>query len=382
MLSSYPPSRREPISVFFRVDCSTVIGSGHIVRCLALAAYFYRYNAQIYFITAEPLPQHIHDDHPEYVFYSFADADVLGGSLAEESIAAADDGPELAHDHFRTFSQLYDANASRSIIERNGCDILIVDHYGLDSRWQEKLRHCVGKLVVIDDLADRYHSCDFLIDQSRPATREADYASLLAPSTVRLIGPNYTLLRPDFIISPDERNIRTRVDNLLVFFGSIDADNFTAATLNVLSETIWRDKDITIVIGAQNPHSASVSVLAAAMNAKVIVQTKQMSDLMMAADIAIGAAGSASWERAATGLPSLVVSIASNQDAVLDTLVSHGVAMALPKTKDEYAAALTDAINVLETSTDLIVTMSEKSYELCDGRGIERIVTQTMETYT
>ena len=380
MISPYPPSLREPISVFFRVDCTIVTGSGHIVRCLALAAHFHRYNAKISFISAAPLPQHIHDNHPEYVFYSFPDADPLDDSLANESIAAADDGPELAHDHFRTFSQLYDANSSQSIIEKNRCDILIVDHYGLDSRWEEKLRHCAGKLVVIDDLADRYHSCDFLIDQSRRATRESDYTLLLAPSTVRLIGPKYALLRPDFIISPDERNIRTRIENLFVFFGSFDADNFTAVTLNVLSKTTWRDKNITIVIGAQNPHAENVAELAAAMTAKVIVQTKQMGALMMAADIAIGAAGSASWERAATGLPSLVASVASNQDAVLDTLVSHGSAIALPTKKDEYAAALPDAINVIETCKDLIETMSKKSYELRDGKGIERIVTQIMKT--
>lgn len=380
MPSSHPSSRRKTASVFFRVDCNPVTGSGHVERCLALAARFHHYNAQISFISAEPLPQHIHDDHPNYYFYSFANDDHLYGSLVEPTVVTTDDGPKLAHDHFRSFSQSFDAGFSRSIIEKGVCDILVVDHYGLDARWQEKLRDCVGTFVIIDDLADRCHSCDFLVDQSRLAHKEADYTPLLAPSTTRLIGPEYAMIRPEFNISPDERNIRTGIDNLLVFFGSVDADNFTAVTLNVLMETAWRNKNITIVIGAQNPHAACISALAATMNAKVIVQTKQMGALMMAADLAIGAAGSASWERAATGLPSLVVSVASNQDAVLDTLVSHGVAIPLSAKKDEYAAGLADAIIVLENSTDMIATMSQKSYELCDGKGIERIVTQTMKT--
>ena len=354
MPSSHPSSRRKPASVFFRVDCSPVTGSGHIERCLALAARFHHYHAQISFISAEPLPQHIHDDHPNYYFYSFANDDHLYGSPVEPTVVTTDDGPWLAHDHFRSFSQSCDAGFSRSIIEKGVCDILVVDHYGLDARWQEKLRDCVGTLVIIDDLADRHHSCDFLVDQSRPAHKEADYTPLLAPSSIRLIGPDYAMLRPEFNISPDERNIRTGIDNLLVFFGSVDADNFTAVTLNVLAETAWRNKNITIVIGAQNPHAACVSALAASMNAKVIVQTKQMGALMMAADLAIGAAGSASWERAATGLPSLVVSVASNQDAVLDTLVSHGVAIPLSAKKDEYAAGLANAIVDLENSTDII----------------------------
>ncbi|MDO8208674.1 MAG: UDP-2,4-diacetamido-2,4,6-trideoxy-beta-L-altropyranose hydrolase, partial [Gallionella sp.] len=289
--------------IVFRTDATGQIGTGHFMRCLTLADALKQRGAQIRFVSRD-LPLHLRD--------MLAAKDVEFVSL-ESDLTPPVTG-DLAHAHWLGASQKQDAQATIQALSDQSWDSLVVDHYALDARWESALRGTARQIMVIDDIADRQHDCDVLLDQNFYADMQTRYAGKVPSHCQLLLGPRYALLRDEFRRFRDQVKPRTgAVKRILVFFGGVDADNYTGRAIEALSEIDVSGFHIDVVIGAQHPRLAEIEGMCAANGFVCHVQTNRMAELMAAADLAIGAGGSATWERCCLGLPALAFCTADNQ---------------------------------------------------------------------
>jgi UDP-2,4-diacetamido-2,4,6-trideoxy-beta-L-altropyranose hydrolase len=246
----------------------------------------------------------------------------------------------------------------------------VVDHYGIDVRWERALRGVCQRLMVIDDLADRTHECDLLLDQSlgRMAT---DYARLVPEAATLLTGPSYALLRPEFVSLRAQSLVRRaepKLEHLLVTLGGVDKDNVTTQVLDALDvSTLPETVRITVVMGQHAPWLETVRSRAARMRqpTEVLVGVRDMARLMANSDLAIGAGGTTTWERCTLGLPTLTVVVAENQREVAKRLDVSGASICLcglsVRVKlPEILASITPAE---------LLRLSRASREICDGTG-------------
>ncbi|MBB3063187.1 UDP-2,4-diacetamido-2,4,6-trideoxy-beta-L-altropyranose hydrolase [Microbulbifer rhizosphaerae] len=304
------------MKIAFRADASLQIGSGHVMRCLTLANELTVRGADCHFICREH-PGHLIEliRSQGYTTYSLP----YKGSVEADLILNSSVIPDsLAHANWLGVTQEQDAEVCSAILKELQPDWLIADHYGLDARWELALKHLYRHLLVVDDLADRPHACDLLLDQNL-GREVADYGSLIPEYCRVLVGPKYALLRPEFAGLREyslQRRKQSRPRNILITMGGVDQPNATGQVLEALKHcSLPADCQITAVIGGQSPWLHDVSVLAAEMpwRTKVLVNISDMAQRMADSDLAIGAAGSTSWERCCLGVPTLMVVLAENQ---------------------------------------------------------------------
>jgi UDP-2,4-diacetamido-2,4,6-trideoxy-beta-L-altropyranose hydrolase len=364
------------ISVAFRADASISIGTGHIMRCLTLADTLTADGARCRFICREH-PGHL----IEYIRERGYPVHVLPAQTGSR-VQTSDDcrgGPPHAHwlgEHWET-----DAEQTRSILREYRPDWLIVDHYALDARWERALRGSFGKLMVIDDLADRPHACDLLLDQNLGRKAE-DYTMLVPESCERLIGPKFALLRPEFAALREyslERRRKPELKRLLVTMGGVDQPNATGKVLEALRACpLPNGCQITVVMGATAPWLEEVRECARQMpySTDVVVNVDDMARRMAESDFAIGAAGSTVWERCCLGLPSVVVVLADNQKAIASALQTEGIVCALDTAdlKERLIAKWS-----IITNQEYLKRLSRNSASLVDGLGCNRVQNMLMK---
>lgn len=335
--------------IAFRVDASATLGAGHVARCATLAARLRERGAEIRFLCRE-LPGHFCDwlagrGYP--VTRLPGDAPWTGESDAaacDQALAA--DGP---------------------------VDWLVVDHYGLDARWEKALRPRARQFLVIDDLVDRPHACDLLLDQNF-RLGSPPYAPL-APDARLLLGPRHALLRPEFAAARARLETRTgSVQRVLVCFGGADPLNHTAAALAALAPRAAALARIDVVLGAANPHRESIAALCADLpQARLYCPADDMAGLMAVADLAIGAGGTMNWERACLALPTLAFAIADNQEPGLAALLAAGALLGQATVAPPDAAAIGAWLDCLLANPPLLQGLAERSGALVDGRGADRV---------
>jgi len=318
------------MQVVFRTDASLQIGTGHVMRCLTLADALTAQGAQCHFISRAH-PGHLLDlisqrgyevtslpaPCPDPASYNEV-ASASDAALAPVPVNAAWLGT-----HWQT-----DAQQSGTVLATLKPNWLVVDHYALDQRWELAVQPYYSKLMVIDDLADRAHACDLLLDQN--LGRQADdYANLVPAHCKVLIGPHYALLRPEFAAlrgySLQRRQTTHVIRRLLITMGGVDKDNATGQVLQALrSCSLPEDCRITVVMGVTAPWLVEVRKQAQNMPllTRVLVGVSDMAQLMADSDLAIGAAGSTSWELCCLGVPNLLVCTAANQRTVITALAS------------------------------------------------------------
>jgi len=261
-------------------------------------------------------------------------------------------------------------------------DWLVVDHYALDARWERMLRPACQHLMVIDDLADRAHDCDLLLDQSLGRTAE-DYAGLLPETATTLLGPQYALLRPEFARLRAEslaRRAAPRLERVLVTMGGVDKDNATALVLDALDSSVLPDNvRITVVMGGQAPWLTEARTRARRMRlaTEVLVDVRDMARLMAENDLAIGAGGTTTWERCSLGLPTFTVVVAENQREVATAMAALG-AMVLILLGEGLGEALARALR--EATPDKLANFSRISKDVCDGAGGTRVLNEMAHT--
>jgi len=248
-------------------------------------------------------------------------------------------------------------------------DLLIVDHYGLAAPWESGCRSWARRLLVVDDLADRQHDCDLLLDQAA-GRRPEDYRALTPAGCEILLGPAYAILRPDFARLRQASLARRGAPGrrLLINFGAADPHDLAGRILGELA-AMGGHFDADVVCGASSEHVPRLREIAATLPGNVVIhgQVATMAELMVGADLAIGAGGSASWERCALGLPAIVLTLADNQAWTARALAEAGAALTPP-----IADAAREALALLGEPKRL-AAMSTHAASLCDGRGADRV---------
>lgn len=349
--------------IAIRVDASSQIGTGHFMRCLTLADELKRCGAHIRFVSRE-LPMYLQD--------MLAAKGMEHTSL--DSNSEESDTDDLAHTHWLGTSQTQDAQVTIQALTDHAWDWLVVDHYALDVRWENALRLTAKQIMVIDDIADRQHDCDVLLDQNFYADMQTRYADKVPAHCQLLLGPRYALLRDEFRELRKQVNPRTgAVKRILVFFGGVDADNYTSHAINALVVLKVEGLHVDVVIGAQHPCRAEIEASCAEQGYVCHVQTNRMAELMVDADLAIGAGGSATWERCCLGLPTLAICTADNQQRQVGDAALEGLLCA-PETKGDLIEAFQRHIRTLIENRYLRQLVSCNSMHAVDGRGVLRVI--------
>ena len=360
-----------PKYVVFRVDVSPVIGVGHVMRCLTLANSIRKFK-------------------PDYkIHFLFKSLTASMRKLLElkniDYSVLQDLGPDLSaiesvplkHSSWLGSSQNDDANAVIKFITGKCVDWLVVDHYGIDCRWESLVKPLVKNVLVLDDLADRKHNCDVLLDQNYYSNSEMRYVDKVSSNSCMLLGPNYALLREEFIASRCLCSPRKTVNRILIMFGGVDFDCYTIDALEAVSRTAL--KNVDVVIGNDHPQKAAVTSFANKNLFKIHIQTEKIHDLMAQADLAIGAAGASSWERCAVGLPTICLSVADNQNEILKELSNKRVVLAInEKNRKKLPEKIYEAVNLLSRDTSLLYKLSINALKLVDANGAQRVLSAMM----
>ena len=370
------------MKIAFRTDASLQMGRGHVLRCLTLADGLKARGAQCHFISREH-PGHLLDTIRQRGFKVFSLAGNKQQAIAAtNSIANEIPTPrqEPSHAAWLGSSWQLDASDTTTILSDLQPDWLVVDHYALDQRWEKALAPHYKKLMVIDDLADRTHQADLLLDQNL-GRQPQDYQALVPASCLVLTGPRYALLRPEFAVLRDASLKRRataqgkQIKQLLITMGGVDLPNATGQVLEALKTCLLpTDCRITVVMGAAAPALEQVRELARQMPwpTTVLVNISDMALQMVESDLAIGAAGSTSWERCCWGLPTLMVVLAENQTAGAQALETAHAARLIGAVSD-IATQLPLAVMELLDAT-CRMRMQYASSEITDGQGVEKIL--------
>lgn len=366
--------------VVIRVDASLLMGSGHVMRCRTLARQLRRNGADVLLICRQQPGDLIALLEQEFAVLALPELFLRGMKHSE---SPSSDARQL----YRTWlgcTQDQDASESLAILAEAGLpspDWLVVDHYGLDVCWQQ---HFLGglastshtRLLVIDDLADRQHIADILLDQNFFAgITHQRYQGLLLKKSIQLLGPKYALLSSEYAILHSLLPARTTLRRILIFFGGVDADNATSWALKALMDPHFAHLEVDIVLGHHAPHRVCVAELVTHRPLTTLHEPLPcLAGLMARADLAIGAGGSTTWERACLGLPSIVLTLSANQSAINQALASEKLIISLGESAMEESTSLHDALLMLLNNSGRYHSLSRATRLLADGLGAQRVV--------
>ncbi|KPQ06135.1 MAG: Spore coat polysaccharide biosynthesis protein, predicted glycosyltransferase [Rhodobacteraceae bacterium HLUCCA12] len=357
------------LRIAFRADASVEIGSGHVMRCLTLAAALRAGGAECRFVSRD-LPGNLNTR-------------IAAEGFAVTSLPAPAPGtapepapPPLAHwarvPHAQDAAQTLDALAT-------GADWLVVDHYALDARWERAACPPGTRLMVLDDLADRAHDGDLLLDQTL-GRRAAEYDTLVPARTRRLIGPRFALLRPEFArrrAASLTRRADGRLAHLLVLMGGMDAENTVSDILAGLRDTgLPPDTRVSVVIGSRAPHLASVRALAGRMPfaVDIHVDVTDMAALMQETDFAISASGLISYELICMGVPALLVPVSPIQHKVAHETCRIAEARVVEGWREAPARRIGEAARDYLAYLAALPVGQRRRGDAVDGLGTERVV--------
>lgn len=354
-------------TVMFRTDASLEIGTGHVMRCLTLALGLLEKGASISFLCRE------HEGNLIELIRSHGFLVHVLPLLSQFDYRERHpiDPP---HAEWLGCTWQVDVVQCRAFLS-DPVDWIIIDHYALDSRWENAMRDKCYKMMCIDDLADRVHECDVLLDQSFNR-RPSDYLNLVSSDTQMLLGPRYALLRLEFAqwreISLTRRQ-SPELRHILVTMGGVDRDNVTGRVLNALqhcrlpnvekttvilgTHAMWRDE----VNAAANKMKMPTAVLSGVIN---------MAELMTSSDIVIGAGGSTTWERCSLGVPTITVILAENQKDMAFKMQNSGATVVL--FADNYFENNL-CYEILNMSKKKLENMSSISRGITEAKGVRYI---------
>ncbi|MDP7169175.1 MAG: UDP-2,4-diacetamido-2,4,6-trideoxy-beta-L-altropyranose hydrolase [Nitrospinota bacterium] len=342
---SNPAFKRTAI---FRTEASPEIGGGHLIRCLSLADGLSKEGWKCVFAATGKTP----DTVP-----ALSDS---GHTIQILSGPAEDEPADIA-------SKWGD-----------GYVFLVVDHYGRDINFEGACRSWADGILVIDDLANRAHDCDLLLDQTLGRVRE-DYAPSVNRECRMLLGPDYALLRDQFPAARKEALSRRMkagaVRRILISLGATDLEDVNSLILQGVARS-GADAEVDVVMGSQSPNLAKVKKIAEGMPRKVRVLTdvSDMAALMASADLSVGAAGVSTWERCCLGLPSIVIIRAESQRLQGHFVKKNGLGMVLGWTHEVSEVDISSAVTLLVENSDRRQEIGNAASAACDGRGVKRTV--------
>lgn len=351
------------MKVAIRADASNQIGSGHVMRCATLAGLLRERGAEVTFVCRE-----LDGNYCDWI-------ETQGFAVLRLPAPGAGEITDHKLDHARWLgvTQARDSAETQRAMAGSSCDWLIVDHYAIDAEWETEMRRLARRILVIDDLADRRHAADLLLDQNLQS-KPARYARWLPDTCSQLLGPTYALLRPEFSGLRTVAEVRSGgLNRLLVFMGGSDPNNVTLRVLQAVQRSglgVVTD----VVMGVAAPHLDVVREQCASMaDCTLHVQTKDMAQLMAKADLMIGAPGSATWERCCVGLPSVLVAFAENQRDLGAQVACRRAAIYLGEADEVPDERLIRVLTKLIARPTLLRRMSQRAKQLADGHGAMRV---------
>lgn len=360
--------------IAIRTDASVQIGTGHVMRCLTLADRLKGAGAECVFICRPHLGNLL-----EFISQREHRTISLGGKSSRVPSVPPDE--RSTHLSWLGTDWATDAGQTIDTLGSEGVDLLVVDHYALDSKWEGALRSSCNRLMVIDDLADRAHDCDLLLDQNLGRTA-TNYSGLVPTSAELLIGPAYALLRPEFSDYRAESlagRESCRFNRLLITMGGVDSNNMTCAVLDVLkSLKLPTDFEVTVVLGKSASWIQRVKSKAMEMPCRttLLIDVCDMARIMTKSDFAIGAAGSTSWERCCLGLPALQMVLAPNQESIAAAIDEIGAARTVSQ---ESLKATLGLIFEDQNSREAFLAQSKTAREVADGGGAMTVARKLLE---
>ncbi|AGA56414.1 pseudaminic acid biosynthesis-associated protein PseG [Thermobacillus composti KWC4] len=332
----------------FRADASSELGTGHLMRCRALARSLRRKGAEIAFFSGRL---------PEW----------LAGELRSDGFR-----------YIRLDGAPDDPEPMKDALTREACgsyDWLVVDHYGWGERQESAVAPHVRHLMVIDDLANRRHVCDLLLDQNDVLHIHERYMKLVPASVRMLLGSRYALLRDEFSVA--RKSLRPRdghVRTLFVCFGGTDPTNETAKALEALNADCFSELTIHLVVGRS--HSRLDQIIRLCENDSRIrlhIQTNQVAKLMAESDLALTSGGTITWERYCMGLPGLVIAVADNQKEIAMSGHRSGVDWYLGESRDVSMDQVRTALLEAMSDPERLRMAQRAASERVDGCGADRV---------
>ena len=346
--------------VAIRTDASSVIGSGHVMRCLCLADELRKRGADVSFVMRD-----LQGNLANRVRASGYDVAMLDAPLFDAGLASAMSG--------ETYPEADDASATCTALDAPP-DWVVVDHYRLGRTWEAAIRRWAprARMLSIDDLADRPHDCDVLLDQNLVEGMDTRYDGLVGSGALRLIGPHFALLRPEYRTARAEVSRDRPRTAVLVYFGAADTA-LTSMAARAFRALRRDDLKLDIVLDRANPQNDEVRAICATVaGATVHEQLPDLAAAMVRADVCLGASGSTSWERLCLGLSSIVVTMAENQVPIAAEMARRGLAIWLGHADtigvEGLTTALSDAL-AEHASPERAAAMME----VVDGWGVDRV---------
>jgi len=365
------------MKVCIRADASLQIGTGHVMRCLTLAEALKEKSAQVEFICREGEGNLI--DLIQGKGFKVHTLSTIENDSEVLKATSRTSENTLNHAHWLGATPQQDADECKIILKKISPDWLIVDHYAIDEAWQMELQETYKKLMVIDDLADRKHQGDLLLDQTY-GRQPQDYQKLVLDNCQMLLGSRYALLRPEFAQWREyslKRRENPEFKKLLITMGGVDQNNVTGKILGELRNCdLPLDLEVTVIMGSTAPHLEVVQQQAKILPYKIDVKSgvSNMAEIMANADFAIGASGATTWERCTLGLPSAIIVLAENQKDIANILTKENTVIIL-----DYKCLKIEMENVKLISKQDLFNMSIKASSMLDGLGTQRVVNDMYE---
>jgi UDP-2,4-diacetamido-2,4,6-trideoxy-beta-L-altropyranose hydrolase len=331
----------------FRADASQAIGGGHIFRCLTLADALAQRGWRCVFVvsaeTATTLQRLCHAPYDVHLLPPGKEAD---------------------------------PHALRSAVGE-GCSLLVLDNYSLGACYEAGCRDWAHQILVIDDLANRSHECDILLDQNF-GRNPLDYRGFVPAFTKILAGATFALLRAEFAaarsMSLARREEGVPAQRVLISLGFTDVGGITARVVDAALEANTGAK-LDVVVGEQAKSLSHLRSLETASDGVVLhFDPSDMCHLMVQADIGIGAAGTTSWERCCVGLPTILLVLANNQRFVARNLARIGAARLLEVDTGDIKPNLINALHELFNSKAARVSLARAAAQVTDGLGAKRLI--------
>lgn len=358
------------MQIVFRADASIDQGTGHVMRCLSLARHLMKAGHQCAFITQAFLPE---------VIEKISSAGCKLHYLPEYLEAEFD---EISSENYLGWLKrpiMNDAFETCAILRKFDYDIIIADHYAINAVWMEKVQENVRKTVIIDDLANRSHLCDLLIDQNYGRSKH-DYFDVVPSSTILLVGTEYVFIDENFY-RLRANNIKERLNRLPrvlnVCLGGIDKDNATLEVLKTLEKIkeiqSWK---IEVILQSASPNIQEITDYIDKMTIEtyIFIDCKDMAAAFSRADLAIGAGGVTLWERCCLGLPSVLVTIADNQKPAAYAISRTSAVEYCGDIRDKsWSKKLKEIIKLLAKNSSMITSMSLEASKICDGKGLYKV---------
>ena len=345
---------------FIRVDGSSIIGTGHIIRCIALA-------------------EELKNSFKKIIFLTKQDSGILIDIIKKNGfdVIILDSKANFPKKNKNNYYN--EINIIKNCLNyyENDLNYLLIDHYEIDTIYESKLRNTFRQIFVIDDLANRIHDCDLLIDQNLYENPTKRYVNLIPKNSITLLGPKFVILRSEFLTLESNKSKNFSVKKILISFGGSDPTNECQKILRAICSQKIKKFDITVVAGIHNQNFESLKKeFSKNENIKIFHHMENFSELLLQSDLCFGAGGTTTWERMYLGIPSIVTIISSDQKESVNFLakLGHVINLGFAQNLSEN-----DYLKCIENIDSIVLqNMSIKNQELIDGQGCKRIKKQIM----